>query len=371
MKLTLKTGAQVAFAGAVLITALIGGVHLVRENARFARTDNAYVEADIAPISSLITGELAEILVADHQRVRKGDLLARLNPASLEVASAGARADIAALRAERAVTHQRILQQGEFAVSTAANIRAADADLAKAAGDFERVKSLNANGWVAEARLDTAKAEHDRAQAAVSQWRARLTSEQSGVSALKAEIMRLDARILAAEAALDQTRITREHADIRAPIDGVVVARSVRLGQKIRPGQQLMMIVPVENSYVMANFKETQLANIAIGQKVSLKLDAFPKEHITGRVESFSPAAGSRFALLPPENASGNFTRIVQRVPVRISIDPGQPIAARLAPGLSAAARIDLKSVTQTAAGAKGQIAVTTGAAHTRPEAIQ
>lgn len=368
MKLTLRTGAQIATAGIVLVAAAMVAVHVVRDNARFAQTDNAYVEADIAPVASLITGDVSEVLVADHQRVRKGDVLVRLNPASLEVASAAARADIAALRAELAETRQRILQQDEFAGSTAATIRAAEADLAKATSDFERVKSLKANGWVADARVDNARAEYDRARAAVSQWRARLSSEQTGVSALKADTARLAARILAAEAALDQTRITRSYADIYAPIDGVVGARSVRLGQKIRPGQQLMMIVPVEKSYVMANFKETQLAGIAIGQKVALKLDAFPKERITGRVESFSPAAGSRFALLPPENASGNFTRIVQRVPVRIAIDPGQPITARLAPGLSAAAKIDLTSAPAKPA---GQLAAQNGAAITRAEAIR
>lgn len=375
MKLTLRTGAQIAMAGAVLIVAATYVVHLIRDNARFTRTDNAYVEADIAPISSLITGDVAEILVSDHQRVRKGDLLARLNPASLEVASTAARADIAALRAELAATRQRILQQSEIALSTAANIRAAEAGLTRAASDHERVKTLVTDGWVAEARLDTVRSEHERARAEVSQWRARLTADHSGVAALKAEIARLEANILAAEAALDQARISRGHADIHAPIDGVVGARSVRLGQKIRPGQQLMMIVPIERAYVMANFKETQLAGIAIGQKVTLKLDAFPKEKITGRVESFSPAAGSRFALLPPENASGNFTRIVQRVPVRIAIDPGQPIAARLAPGLSAAAKIDRSPVPAAgrakAAGGNSQIAAGNSAAHSRSEAIR
>ena len=222
-------------------------------------------------------------------------------------------------------------------------MEAARAHAQFAAAELDRYGSLAKAGYVSSQRAQNARAAQQQANAAVSQALAALEAERRVAASLGSARAQSVAQADAARAAVERARIDLSRTEIRAPVAGVVGARGVRVGQYVRPGGALMSIVPLGEAYVIANFKETQVARLRLGQPVEIRADAFGGQKISGRVESFAPATGAEFALIPVENAVGNFTKIAQRLPVRIAVDRSQPLAGALRPGLSVAVKVDVR----------------------------
>lgn len=331
-------------AAATAVVLLIAGGFWMADKARYQSTDNAYVKADTVIISPQIEGAVARVLVDDNQPVEVGQVLVELDPAEVKARLAQAEANVAALRAGARYANARAEAGRSLIAERQASIANAEAGARIAQSELTRYSRLAEGGWVATQRLQTARAQADQANAGVRQARASLSSQQREAAAMNAEGAQAAASAQQAEAALTQARIDVDRAVIRAPVAGVIGARGVRAGQYVRPGANLMSIVPLGETYVIANFKETQVAKMRIGQRVAIRADAFGHARVSGRIASFSPATGSEFALIPVENATGNFTKIVQRVPVKIAVDRDDALAAALRPGLSIAVKVDLQS---------------------------
>ena len=320
---------------------IIGGVVWWQGKQRWEATDNAFVQADTTLVSPQLSGRVVEVLVGDNQRVEAGQILVRLDDSDQKAQLAQAEANLqAAVAAVGHVDAQADQEQATIAARAAAVSQAhAQAGLAQA--EVDRYGKLAQQGWVSQQRIQTERATAATAAASVQQAQAALVAEQRTAGVLGSTRQQSVAAVEQARAVVDQARIALERTVIRAPVAGVVGARSVRAGQFVTPGAQLLSIVPLSHTYIVANFKETQLAKVRLGQTVEISADAFPGRKIEGRVDSFSPATGAEFALIPVENATGNFTKITQRVPVRIVID-GADTALR--PGLSVEVKVDLKS---------------------------
>ncbi|MFZ5719824.1 MAG: HlyD family secretion protein [Pseudomonadota bacterium] len=330
-------------AGALAAVAVaVGGGLWWMERQHYETTDNAFVAADKVTIAPLVDGYVAEVLVDDNQPVSPGQVLVRIDPATLQARLAQAEANARALEAAvAAVDDKARLEQAMIAQRSAA-VASAQAQAQFAAAEMNRYGRLAGEGWVSPQRAQTARTAQEQAVAGVSQAKAALEAERRAAESLRSAREQSVAQAEAARAAADQTRIDLSRTEIRAPAAGVVGARAVRVGQYVRPGGALMSLVPLADAYVVANFKETQVARLRIGQPVEIRADAFGDEVIRGRVASFAPATGAEFALIPVENAVGNFTKITQRVPVRIAIDRDQPLAGALRPGLSLKVKVDV-----------------------------
>lgn len=326
------------------VVLLVAGGFWLADKARFQSTDNAYVKADTVVISPLIEGTVTRVLVEDNQAVQPGQVLVEIDPAEVKARVAQAEANLQALRAGARVANAQAAASQSLVAERQASIASAEAGARIAQSELTRYSRLAEGGWVATQRLQTLRAQADQANASVRQARAAGVSQQRSAAAMGAEGAQAAAAVKQAEAALAQARIDLDRTVIRAPAAGVVGARGVRAGQYVRSGANLMSIVPLGETYVVANFKETQVAKMRIGQAVEIRADAFGSKTVRGHIESFSPATGSEFALIPVENATGNFTKIVQRVPVKIVIDRDEALGAALRPGLSIAVKVDLHS---------------------------
>jgi membrane fusion protein (multidrug efflux system) len=333
-----------AIAGLLLVAGLAGAGWWFVEARHVQTTDNAYVEADMAVISPRVAGYVAEVAVADNQAVRAGDVLVRLVDAEYRAAFARAEADVERLRRMTGAARASAEAAGATIAQRAADLAAARAEVARAQADMARADELLKRGFATRALSDERKAALLTAQARVGEAEAALAAARSGRTAATGSAGGEAAALTAAIASREATALDLANTVIRAPFAGVVGNRSARVGQYARVGQQLMVVVPVEEAYLVANFKETQVGRMVVGMPVSVTLDAFPEAPMRGHITSFSPASGSRFSVIPPENATGNFTRVVQRLPVRIEIDRPLPEGVRLVPGLSARVRIDLRN---------------------------
>ncbi|MBS0296401.1 MAG: HlyD family secretion protein [Proteobacteria bacterium] len=343
LKLSKKT-VTVAVAGVVAVALAIGGSAWWMSAQRWQGTENAYVQADTVTVMPQVTGYVSEVLVSDNQTVQAGQVLVKIDPADAQAAVAQAQANVAAAEAAvQNVDDRSALAQSQIA-QQAAGVKSAQAQASLAQADLGRYSKLASQGWVAPQRLQTARAGADQAAAGVAQADAALEAQRKQAASLGSSREQALAQVQQAKAALQQAQINLDRTVIRAPVAGVIGARGVRPGQYVRPGGALLSVVPLGQTFVVANFKETQVARMRIGQAVEIKADAFPGRRIIGHVDSFAPATGSEFALIPVENATGNFTKIVQRVPVRIAVDSRDPLAAALRPGLSVEAKVDLKS---------------------------
>jgi membrane fusion protein (multidrug efflux system) len=349
-------------------------------------TDNAYVRADITLVSARIEGQVQAVHVGDNQTVAAGAPLVDIDPADSEAALARAQADLARARSDvaRAVAdagraqadaasrgaqvlaaREQVALQQRLVEQARAGVQSAEAGRAVAAADAGRFSELARRGYLSPARLDQAEAQDIAARAGVNQAQAALGAAREQVAVLAAGARKSEAdhaaaqasaaaasaaagsaraQLEAAEAMARSAGIIRARAAIVAPVSGVVANRTVRQGQLVRPGTQLLAIVPLDRAYVVANFKETQIARLKPGQPVALKLDAAPDAELTGRIESIAPASGSSFSLLPTDTATGNFTKITQRIPVRIAISEESRAAGLLRPGLSIVVEADTRS---------------------------
>jgi len=320
---------------AVLATGAGAGAYWQVVGSHYASTDNAYVGASSAQITAQTAGPLAAVRVDDTQRVRKGDVLAVIDPAEAEIAVARAEADYRR-------TLQRVRQYEAQSGAAAAQVQARQAELDRARTDYGRRQALAATGAVSAEEVTTARTAFEAAQANVAAARQSLAAQAALTSRGGVDD---HPETLAARAALDAARLDLARTVIRAPVDGVVAQRRVQVGQRVQSGQALMTVTPLAQAYVDANFKEGQLGKVQVGQKVKLTSDLYG-DHVvySGRVAGLGGGTGSAFAVIPAQNATGNWIKVVQRVPVRIALDPAQLARRPLRVGLSMNAEIDLRS---------------------------
>jgi len=331
---------------AVAAVALLGGLYWAWSYWTVGRflisTDNAYVSADMSIIAPRVAGYVAEVMVQPNARVKTGDVLVVLDPGDYRLAVDQAAARIGTQDATIARLDQQIVASRAAADQATAGIDVADADAKRAQADFERTNTLAGNNFASRAALDAARANRDRSAAAVEQARAALAAARANLSVVEAQKVEAQRARKELEAVLAKAQRDLEAATIRAPFNGLIGNKAVEVGDYVAPGKRLMALVSTDDVYVDANFKETQLASIRPGQTANLVLDADPSRPIQGVVDSLAPASGALFSLLPPENATGNFTKIVQRVPVRIRVKTGGE--RLLIPGLSVVVTVDSRS---------------------------
>jgi membrane fusion protein (multidrug efflux system) len=381
----------------VILILLVGGYFLWKHLNAYESTDDAQIDGHINAISARVSGNVIQVLTDDEKYVKAGDVLVRIDPNDYQVAVAKAEADLAdaeaALQGSRTdipitstntasqlktahstrvdaeaglVGAQRQLNAAEARLDTAkAQVREAAANFKKAGDDVVRYKLLVAKDEISQQQYDTsvstadaAKATLDARNAAVAEAEQNIRVAQSAVEGAHTRIPQADATVQAAmtapqqvavsqsraksaqaqvaqrKALLDQAKLNLSYCTIFAPVSGIVGKKTVEVGQNISPGQQLMAVVPLDDIWVTANFKETQLRRMKPGQVVKFSVDAYSHEY-SGKVEGVGGASGSKFSLLPPENATGNYVKVVQRIPVRINLDPGQNDDRRLRPGMS------------------------------------
>ena len=328
----------------VAILGTIGGGGFWWQQHRYLEsTDNAYVEGDISVISPRIEGYVAEVKVGDNEAVKAGDVLVTIEDSDYRAHLAQAAATVDAATASISTIDSQIAYQQSRIAQVAAQQQSAGAELDRAKSVHDRYKKLVADKIIGTQEMDEATASNLKAQADVTRLVAALAAEKTQLGVYQASRQEAVAKLDEVKAARDLAANDLDKTVIRAPIDGVVGNRGVRIGQFVKPGTQMLSLVPTE-VHIVANFKETQIENMRPGQKVALSIDAFPNAALIGEVSSFAPASGSEFSLLPAENATGNFTKIVRRVPVRISVPADSPLHGLLRPGLSVVVAVDTKS---------------------------
>jgi membrane fusion protein, multidrug efflux system len=307
-------------------------------------TDDAYLKADNVIISPKVAGYIAEVLVEDNQPIHAGDVLARIDDRDYRTALDVARATVDAEKAGIDNLIQQIAQQQLSVAEARATVNAADAALTFAKQDYERYASLSKTGAGTIQSAQKATSDIRQKQAVLDHDIAAVSAAQKQIDVLGSQLAKARATLAQQQASLRQAELNVGYTTITAPIDGTVGARTLRVGQYVQAGTQLMAVVPLQAVYITANYKETQLTDVRAGQPVTIDIDTFPGVSVHGVVNSISPASGQEFALLPPDNATGNFTKIVQRVPVKITIDPKDPLIGRLRPGMSVEPTIDTRA---------------------------
>jgi membrane fusion protein (multidrug efflux system) len=306
-------------------------------------TDNAYVQADYTTVSPKISGYITDVLVRDNEKVKAGQVLARIDDRDFRVALEQADADVEAAKASLRNLDAQIAQQRSVIDQTNADIASAQAALSFAQADNARYGALVKTGYGTIQRAQQAETALKEKSAMLEHDRASLLVAQRKVDVLKTERARAEANRDRSLAIRHQAELNLSYTTISAPVDGTVGARSLRVGQFAQGGTALMAIVPLHASYVVANYKETQLAHVRPGQPAEIEIDSFPGVKLKGHVDSLSPASGLEFALLPPDNATGNFTKIVQRIPVKIALDD-ERLEGLLRAGMSVEPTIDTRA---------------------------
>jgi membrane fusion protein (multidrug efflux system) len=310
-------------------------------SAAIQTTDDAYIKADTTRLSSRVAGAVLTVAVQDFQRIKAGDLLVQIDPADYEAQVAQAEAGVAGAQAAfDNLANQIELQYATIAQGEAQQV-SAQAQEVEARQEQERQQSLTQTEAGTRQKLEQATAAYARAQADVRASRAVIAEERHQLEVLSGTRKQRAADIAAAKATLTAARLKLGYTRVTAPFDGVVGEREVQPNDYVNIGTNLIDVVPLPDVYIIANYKETQLTRVKPGQPVEVKVDSFPREPLRGRVERIAPASGSQFALLPPDNATGNFTKVVQRIPVRIQLDKGQPLLERLLPGMSVVTEIN------------------------------
>lgn len=314
----------------LLIAGTAWGYRAVHRMISYEETDNAYVTGHVHNVASRISGTVTEVLVEENTEVKAGDILVRLDPRDTQ-----SRIDQAA--AQLAQAEAQVTQSASQIADANARVAQAEAQLVKADADYRRVKDLSDKKVASKQELDAATSAFDAAKAGVESVRA-------AAKAAEASRQMMEAQRQTAQAVLDDAKLQNSYTVITAPSDGRIGRRNVEVGNHIQPGQPVFAIVE-PSVWIEANFKETQLSKMREGQRVEFTVDALPGANFTGEVESFSPASGAQFAMLPPDNATGNFTKVVQRIPVRIHLDPASinGFAERLRPGLSVVVSVRVK----------------------------
>jgi membrane fusion protein (multidrug efflux system) len=307
-------------------------------------TDDAYLQADSVTIAPKVSGYVTDVYVADNQAVKAGDPLVKLDARQYQVALDQAQATVDARTADIEHAQAQIEQQKANVAQAQAQQEVAQVSLRHANDEVARYAPLAATGAETTERLAELKSERDKAQATLAADAAAVTSARSQISAVNAQLSQARAQLEAARANAAQSQLDLDNTVVKSALAGRVGDRSVRVGQYVQPGTRMLTVVPVQRTYLTANFKETQIGRMRAGQPVELHVDALPGHTLHGVVDSFSPGTGAQFALLPPENATGNFTKIVQRVPVRIRLETGPETRSVLLPGMSVTVDVDTRS---------------------------
>jgi membrane fusion protein, multidrug efflux system len=329
-------------AGVVVLAAIVMLGFDWWTHGRFVQaTDDAYLRADGVTVAPKVSGYVDQVYVADNQDVKAGAPLLRIDARQYDAALAQQTASIDARRADIDAAQRQAAQQDAAVAQAQVRLSTGRINAAYATGEATRYRTLSQEGVETAERYTQAKNQQDQANEQVKADEAGLAVAQRQAQALRAQIVQAQAQLEAAQAAARAAHLNVSDTLITAAIDGRVGNKTVRLGQFVQPGTRLMDVVPVQHVYVVANFKETQIGRMRIGQHASVKIDAFGGRTIDAVVESFSPGTGAQFALLPPENATGNFIKIVQRVPVRLRLLPPPNLKGRLIPGLSTTVKID------------------------------
>jgi len=308
-------------------------------------TDDAYLQADLTPLAAKVPGYVRRVAVQDFQKVKSGDLLVEIVDDDYRAQLDQAQANVAAAQAAiENIEQQKVLQQALIKQADAA-IRASEADLTRYRLEAIRQQKLLATGIAGTPQLtEQAVANEKRTEATLELNRAQLDQQRQQLNVLESQRMQALAALKAQEAARDLAQINLGYTRITAPVDGMVGQRQVRPGQYVSVATQVIALVPLPNLWVVANYKETQMTRIRLGQPTHVTVDAYPGVVLHGHVDSWSPASGAQFSLLPPDNATGNFTKVVQRIPVKIVLDPDPAVEELLRPGMSVIATVDTTS---------------------------
>ncbi|MCP8466583.1 HlyD family secretion protein [Pseudomonas sp. ZM23] len=306
-------------------------------------TDNAYVQGEITRIASQLGARIDEVLVQDNQHVEKGQLLVKLEADDFKLALDRARATLATREAELAQARSKLKGQSSMIAASEADVNASQATLGRAEVDLSRAQALRKPGYVSEERVTTLTADSNVARSQVAKARADLQAQHIQRDTLATDIQRLQAQIEGARADVAQAEINLARTEIRAPVSGLIGQRNARIGQYVQVGTQLLSLVPDDGIWIQANFKETQIGRMRPGQKARLVFDSFPDTPIDGQVQSLFAASGAQFSLLPPDNATGNFTKVVQRIPVKITFTDDNPLKGLIRPGMSVEAEVALR----------------------------
>ena len=307
-------------------------------------TDDAYVKADNTTVAPKVSGYLYRVLVGDNERIMAGQILAQIDDRDFKVALDQAKADVAAARAAIASKQAQLEVQQAVINAAKATIDVDQAAVTFADQDNKRYTDLAATGSGSVQNAQQAQWRIAGAQATLARDNANLVSALKQVDLLNAEIVQANATLARAQAIQGQAELNLGYTTIIAPIDGIVGNRTLRAGQFVQAGTQLMSVVPASGAYVIANYKETQLTDVHRGQAVEIAVDMFPGQIVRGHVDSIAPASGQEFALLPPDNATGNFTKVVQRIPVKIALDSGSHSLIALRPGMSVIPTIETRA---------------------------
>jgi membrane fusion protein, multidrug efflux system len=306
-------------------------------------TDDAYLQADNVLISPKVAGYISEVPVVDNQPVKAGQVLARIDDRDYRTALAVARANVDSAQADIANLGQQIAEQRFSVTEAQTTVESDQAALTFSGQDYQRYISLSKTGAGTVQSAQKASSDIRQKQATLDHDISAVGAARQQIDVLGTQLAKARATLALQQAALNQAELNVSYTTITSPVDGTVGARSLRVGQYVQAGTQLMAVVPLRAVYVTANYKETQLTDVHSGQAVTLDVDTFPGVSVHGVVNSIAPASGQEFALLPPDNATGNFTKIVQRVPVKITIDPNDPLIGRLRPGMSVEPTIDTR----------------------------
>ena len=347
---------QALLAAAALGCLVLGGWygHDYWVDGRFmVSTDDAYLEADNVIVSPQVSGYVAAVLVDDNQRVKAGQVLARVDDRTYLAALDSARASVAAEQAEIDTLGEQVGEQRATIGGLQASVESDQAATLFAQQQFARYSDLARTGAGTVQAEQQATLDIRQKQAGLAHDIASVSAAIRQVAVLQAELAQARATLGVRRAALWQAELNEGFTTITAPVDGTIATRTVRTGQYVQAGTQLMAVVPLSHVYVVANYKETQLTDVKPGQTVTIGVDMFPGAVVHGVVDSLAPATGQEFALLPPDNATGNFTKIVQRAPVKILIDRGDPFIGRLRPGMSVEPSIDIRTAGGIAGGAR------------------
>jgi membrane fusion protein (multidrug efflux system) len=310
----------------------------------YEETDDAYLQSDAVTISPRISGYVEAVLVKDNQLVKAGQPLARIDPRDYHAQAEQYQAQIDIAKANADAVRAQIGEQESAVQQARAQLAAAQSSAAFAEGEAGRYAPLAAIGAETAEQLATRRNQATQSAQQANAQRAALANAEKRIASLRAQVRQAEAQGESAEAQLKAARVNLESTTLAATVDGRIGDQTVRIGQFIQQGARLMSLVPSNSLYITANFKETQLGRMRVGQPVEIKVDALPGLKLHGRIDSIAPGTGAQFSLLPPQNATGNFTKIVQRIPVRIALDPGPETRQVLVPGMSVKVEADTTS---------------------------
>ncbi|MEH6691085.1 MAG: HlyD family secretion protein [Pseudorhizobium pelagicum] len=344
-----KTGRARRKALLVLCTVLTGTAWLAYEGYAYVKvgrftqsTDNAYVKTDFTTIAPKVSGYVAKILVRDNETVEMGQVLARIDDRDFQLSLLQARADVSAAEATVANAEAQIVLQHSLIDQARASLSVSKSSHFYAVSEAKRSAKLNKEGVGSLSKAEQGKSLEDQAKASVARDEAAVVAAESRIPVLSTQRDQAVAQLNRARALVRQKETDLSYTQIVSPINGTVGAKTIRLGQYVAAGTQLMAVVPLSSAYVVANLKETELTYVEPGQDVEIEVDALPGAVVEGRVDSIAPASGLEFSLLPTDNATGNFTKIVQRIPVKIVLNSGPSISS-LRSGMSVVPKIDIR----------------------------